>query len=362
MTETPSRKVYLDWIRVIAIALVIFNHLPGYALYEEGGGGRPFYLFLSLLTRINVPLLFMISGALLLGREESVKTILKKRVLRIVVVLFFAYLGLYLLRIFHDRFLHGEPLAFPVPEILSGIISNKLIPTDAGPYWYLYAYLGYLLMIPFLRKAVKDMGKELIILLLVLHGAIYTVLPIVNLFLHENAKIVLSDSFQVALASEKALFYPIVGYWMDQNINIRQASRKTIILIALLGLMATGISDACILLSSEPSGPASVTYLVMTDWITAICAFLVVKRLVLVSFPRSGTGKAAKWIAAVSTLCFGIYLLDSWLKLILFGAYYKFASVLPVLIYSFLWIPVSMFTGGTITWLLRKIPGVSKYL
>ena len=134
------------------------------------------------------------------------------------------------------------------------------------------------------------------------------------------------------------------------------------ILIALLGLAAAGITDACILLSSVPTGPASVTYMRMTDWITTICAFLLIKRLVLVSCPRLETGKAAKRIAAVSALCFSIYLLDSWLKLILFGAYYKFASVLPVLVYSLLWIPVSMFVGGTITWLLRKIPGVSKYL
>ena len=100
----------------------------------------------------------------------------------------------------------------------------------------------------------------------------------------------------------------------------------------------------------------------MTDWVTTLCAFLVIKRMVLVTFPRLGTGKVAQRIAAVSVLCFGIYLFDSWLKLVLFGFYFKVASVLPVLVYSVLWIPVSMLVGGTATWLLRKIPGVSRYL
>ena len=362
MTDTSSRKVYLDWIRVIAIMLVIFNHLPGYALYEDGGAGRSIYLFLSLLTRINVPLLLMVSGSLLLGREEPVGKILRKRVLRIVVVLFCAYLGLYLLRIFHDRILHGDPLSFPIPEILAGIFSNKLIPVDAGPYWYLYAYLGYLLMLPFLRRAVRDMTKSMMILLLALHGIIYTALPLLNLLLPKEAQFVLSDSFSVALAVEKAFFYPIAGYWLDRNLDIRQISRKAVILIALLGLAAAGVTDVCILLSAAPSGPVSVTYMRMTDWVTTLCAFLVIKRMVLVTFPRLGTGKAAQRIAAVSVLCFGIYLFDSWLKLVLFGFYFKVASVLPVLVYSVLWIPVSMLVGGTATWLLRKIPGVSRYL
>ena len=151
--EGGGRKVYLDWIRVIAIALVLFNHLPGYALYENGGAGRPFYLLCTLITRINVPLLLMVSGTLLLEREEPVGKVLKHRVLRIAGALVAAYVGLYLLRAAHDTVLYGAPFAFNFAELIPGILGRRLITADAASYWYLYAYLGYLLMLPFLRKA-----------------------------------------------------------------------------------------------------------------------------------------------------------------------------------------------------------------
>ena len=43
---------------------------------------------LTMITRVNVPLFFMISGALLLKKDENIILILKKRILRIALVLF----------------------------------------------------------------------------------------------------------------------------------------------------------------------------------------------------------------------------------------------------------------------------------
>ena len=84
------RRVDLDVMRIIACFLVIFNHLPGYGLY--GNADTEFkswiYMFLTMITRINVPIFFMISGTLLLtDRQETYKTIITKRFLRILYVL-----------------------------------------------------------------------------------------------------------------------------------------------------------------------------------------------------------------------------------------------------------------------------------
>ena len=43
---------------------------------------------LTMLTRINVPIFFMISGALLLKKEENMTFVLRKRVFRIAGTLF----------------------------------------------------------------------------------------------------------------------------------------------------------------------------------------------------------------------------------------------------------------------------------
>ena len=359
--ECASRKAYLDWIRVIAIALVIFNHLPGYTLYENSGAGRPFYLFCTLITRINVPLLLMVSGTLLLDRNESVKKVLKYRVLRIAGALVFAYIGLFLLRSAHDVILYGIPFSFSPGELIPGILSRRLITADAGSYWYLYAYLGYLLMLPFLRKAVREMEKGHWILLLVLHGIIYTILPLVNLLLPAENRLSLSADFSVPLATTQAFFYTISGYWLDRHSNTA-VTRKKDILTALLGLAVTCAAGALFLLSSSPGDGISPSFLTMFDWVAAFCAFLVIRHMTTVTLPGLSRGKHAKRIAFLSSLCFGIYLFDPWLKLVLFGLYYRAAAFLPELIRSLVWIPISMTVGGIATFVLKKIPGFRKLL
>ena len=334
--EGGGRKVYLDWIRVIAIALVLFNHLPGYALYENGGAGRPFYLLCTLITRINVPLLLMVSGTLLLEREEPVGKVLKHRVLRIAGALVAAYVGLYLLRAAHDT-------------------------ADAASYWYLYAYLGYLLMLPFLRKAVRGMERSHWILLLALHGIIYTALPLINLLLPEENRLYLSADFSVPLATTQAFFYTIAGYWLDRHDGFMNTGKKTL-LTALAGLAATCAAGAVFLLTTGADEGLTPMYMTLFDWVTAFCAFLVIKRVTTVTLPGLSRGKHAKRIAFVSSLCFGIYLFDPWLKMVLFGPYYRAASFLPEMIRSLVWIVISMAIGGLVTFVLKKIPGIRKLL
>lgn len=82
--ERSTRIVYLEYMRIVACALVIFNHSPGYTLYSVSSGIRQvFYMTLTMITRINVPLFFMVSGVLLLGKKESWRQLFKKRIIRI---------------------------------------------------------------------------------------------------------------------------------------------------------------------------------------------------------------------------------------------------------------------------------------
>ena len=72
---SQTRKAYLDALRILAIFLVLFNHtgVNGYALYmvRRGAALFPFYLFNAILIKVAVPLFLMVSGALLLEKEES---------------------------------------------------------------------------------------------------------------------------------------------------------------------------------------------------------------------------------------------------------------------------------------------------
>ena len=83
MNKEYKRKVYFDLLRCIAIFMVLFNHSSkaGYMLFAEYPAGSVqhfLYLTNSILIKCGVPLFFMISGALLLNREEPLVIVLKR--------------------------------------------------------------------------------------------------------------------------------------------------------------------------------------------------------------------------------------------------------------------------------------------
>ena len=72
-----KRLLSLDFMRIFAILLVIFNHTDNRGFYrfltdDPGTFLYWFNLFFSILCKAAVPLFFMISGALLLNKEESI--------------------------------------------------------------------------------------------------------------------------------------------------------------------------------------------------------------------------------------------------------------------------------------------------
>lgn len=75
---------------------------------------------------------------------------LKKRVLRFAAVLILFSFVQYLFEINFD--LHSFSMAY--------FVKNLYTSKFAEAYWYLYAYLGYLLSLPFLRKMVRSMENK----------------------------------------------------------------------------------------------------------------------------------------------------------------------------------------------------------
>ena len=153
-SEHNSKKIYLECLRIIAMILVIFNHtgLQGYTLFTIRQKSVFFwgYLFCSIACKIAVPLFFMISGSLLLPKQESIRTVYQKRLSRFVIVL----LLFSAVQMVFRMFAYGEPIT------LSGYIEGVYAKNLATAYWYLYAYLGVLVMLPLLRRLAQGMTSE----------------------------------------------------------------------------------------------------------------------------------------------------------------------------------------------------------
>ncbi|MGN1235339.1 MAG: acyltransferase family protein, partial [Christensenellaceae bacterium] len=88
----PEKHLYLEILRVFAIFGVIFNHTydKGYFLFATRPiGSFPFWveMALSIGCKCSVPIFFAISGALLLGKDEPLSVIWRRRILRMAILL-----------------------------------------------------------------------------------------------------------------------------------------------------------------------------------------------------------------------------------------------------------------------------------
>ncbi len=151
-----SRKYEFDLIRIFGILMVLLNHKDIYIIYKNFEAySFTFVLFsaLSILIKTGPPLFLMVSGALLLEKEETIEVIMKHRVVRMVIVLILIAVSM---RIFG----------------MSESIVDAIL-YDAN--WYIYSYIGYLLMLPFLRKMTKSVSEEMEIYYLFVAGLLFSI-------------------------------------------------------------------------------------------------------------------------------------------------------------------------------------------
>ena len=89
--STRRRVIYFDILRIVAIFFVVFVHLAAQHWADVDVSSRAWFAFNLYCTtgKWSVPIFVMISGALFLGRDVSISSILKKNVARIATVFLF---------------------------------------------------------------------------------------------------------------------------------------------------------------------------------------------------------------------------------------------------------------------------------
>lgn len=355
MDIQKQRKTYLDFLRILAAFLVIYNHTPGYHFFLEHET-VPLKIFCTILassfTRINVPLFFMISGVLLLGKEESYKTLFSKRILRFAAVLFGASILLYAT---------GHPQDFRFLDA----VKDTLTCSVTGVYWFLFSYLGFLFSLPLLRiLAIHMTWKEF--WLLVLCRTIFSGIPTV---LEHIATVQvwycvpIADYFSLDFSTVNFIFYPLIGYFLAHHFSGSALRKALPLLFAILigDLLISGSISYQLYTWDMPTQK----YLGIFRYLSAISVFLIAKWVFETLQPKIQGHFPEKALAAISSLTLGIYLIDPFLKDRM-GLYLKmdewFHEAIHMVPLSVLYCCVSMTVGGMITWLLRKLPVFKKLL
>lgn len=135
---------WVDFARFVGAFLVVMAHIQGWG--ENPLWAQTFYYTIS---RVGVPIFFLISGYLLLSKEEDIATFFKKRSLRIAIP-FLAWSILYDIQNAKPFLESGITL-----EALAGIFVRILRGPREGHLWFFYSLIGLYLLTPILRVFVS---------------------------------------------------------------------------------------------------------------------------------------------------------------------------------------------------------------
>lgn len=349
-----ERRTHLDALRVLAIFFVVMNH-TGYAgqLYYLQIHDQPLHWLLmgfSALHKTAVPLFLMVSGALLIGKEESFGQLFRKRILRFaLVLLLFSLLGyLYDLR--------GHLADFNYFYFLTNLYSYRLVDS----YWYLYCYLGYLLVLPFLRRLAPAMRDRdylyLVLLWLVFKGV--DLLPIFVL----GEQYGQSETF-VLFVLEYTFFFPLMGYYLEQRMDEKHFTSKNALLAALAMLLGTVLMCLaterwCSFRGEWPAIAGEVTFGAL-NFVSALALSFIAKTISLRHPVPVWLAGALRTLGACS---FGLYLLQhyflAWLRPVHTGLSPVIGSYPACLV----WALCICLAGSFAAFLLRLIPGLKKLI
>lgn len=351
--STKPRYEYLDILRVIASFLVCYNHAYGYHLFldQEADGSLLSWInvLLSSLVAANIPLFFMISGALLLNKRESYSVLFRKRIFRILVLIIAASAVTYLMI---------PPECPSIQHFLSQLFSG----TVNGSHWYLFAYLSLLLLLPFLRPAAQTISGQDLLLLVILRTVFRPGLSILNFWLAQWGfdPIIFSVHLQFPLSMVDCFFCPIAGYWLAHKLSLESITQKQ------RWLCMGGLIGSCLLASLMTYAEASVSHFTQNyigefGYLSAMALFVLIRYFTEHTvLPQ----KLTRVFARISSVAIGIFLLE---PIVVHYLYLPFFSPIPwhpviITFFSVVWCVVCMGVGGTITWLLRKIPGVKAFI
>lgn len=349
MENNKKKVIYLECIRIISIFFVVFNHTNQHGFFFFPNTDNVIWyllsIFFSVLCKSAVPLFFMISGFLLLGKQETLITVLKNRVLKYGFIILIASAFTYIA----NGIYYGNT-DFSIRDIIKIVYRGS----DIGTYWFLYSYLGILLMLPFLRGCVQYLTKMNTYYLILLRIVIIGLLPIVIF-------VCLGYSMETKIGSpvlQQAVFYCLIGYYFGISDN-EFKKKKVRIVGMLLSLLAIAISAAMTYYEFIRSGEYSESFLEGLLPIVCITIFGTVRYY---SEKIKENSRIWKLISFVGDKTFGVYLLEPVLRTYGQGIWNNLLLVLPDFVASIVWCVIFVATGIVITAIIKLIPGVRKML
>lgn len=217
-----NKKIYFEVMRILACFFVIFTHTrnDGYFLFSTYSiGSFPFFInmIFPVFAKFSVAIFFAISGALLLDKDETINDVFKKRISKIVLMLVCWSFIYYMIEVFKTG------ADFDLNIFITKLYSSSWNYT----YWYIYAYIGFLLALPFMRKLVKNMTNREFVYMFVLAFIFVAILPLMQYFLGIGK---MNSNINFSWLTTRSFLYPCLGYFLEHRVDIKKAKKYLSIL------------------------------------------------------------------------------------------------------------------------------------
>ena len=275
-----TRDISYDVIRFVAILFVFSIHcMAGLDAHKDTGVNIFASNLLTSIQHIGVPLFVMLSGALLLGKQESPYVFLKKRMSRVLVpflvwsvILFGIYCVLEPNRYPEDT--NSYPLLFVKLLCFSGI--HRV-------YWYVYMILGLYLITPILQRFAQAADEKCMRYACLLIAGVVVMSALLPDFL--VTKRMVSDNLPY-------LGYFITGFYIRKHIAKRKGTVRVFATVSVL-LLVLSLCNQC--MSFMPDDSVIIYFL-------SIAVFGSMQKTELKDGPLH------KFVTFVSRTSYGMYL------------------------------------------------------
>ncbi len=355
-----TKKVYLEIMRIIAVFFVIFNHTSNngfflFSLHPTNSLQFWLYLFISIFCKFSVPLFFMISGALLLDdKKDSLKELYKKKIFNIFIILLTFSFVYYIFDIYNNQ------LSFSFNVFFSRLYSYRL----KYHLWYLYAYIAFLITIPFLRSLVKNLKNKYFYYMIILSIILTGILPCLEyLIFHGN--ITLNNDIRPSWILQSIILYPCIGYYLEHRITLENNKKNNLLILCAVNMLGIFISCYMTYLKGQIDGflteSDSQTFFGNFILLNAIFIYIITKYIYT---NHNILHKFDNLFLSVGKCSFGIYLIHVFVLENFSFIYHIFCflknlginSMISCFIYCFIIMCCSYFS----TLIISKIPIIKK--
>ena len=309
MTKTISKAnyTYINVLRIIAAFFVIFNHSGDYGFYLYtfypcGSVQYWVYLAFSIFSKVSVPLFFLISGALLLNKpDESLKDLWSRRIVKMIIPLVVFSLVYY----FYILYWSGEP--FSLKRFALTLYSSDWM----HHLWYMYAYISFLIVLPFLRSMVKNLSDKYFVYMFIL-AIFFNGFLVIAEYLLGNRTVTINSYIVPAWIISNTVLYPSIGYYLQHRADYLM-TKKNIAVLWGANIAGFVLSSLMNFFKCNVEGVAVKTEIFHGCFVLVNCitVYVTVKYLFM---NRKLPAMADRVLKSVGECTFGIYLVHMLLK------------------------------------------------